>query len=227
MSGDYSSTVDTIRTCLGSIGRLGRAADVHLALAAQRAGMAVSTDLLNNIHLKLLLGQFDFVQGIFDRDISHLSKPHIKGRGLLVYGNEYIEVQTYYTDPADYWEFDLTRKDTYNNPIFIEQCNKRGIPINDTGWVEQKCLHINEAVEEPSNKKERKKSLFFEDEDDDLKGKLEELQLKWSKSQKRKRKNPKDYFYLEVEIMYKKGQKIRIINMEGEPLSGKEGVIDI
>jgi hypothetical protein len=196
MSGDYSSTVDTIRTCLGSIGRLGRAADVHLALAAQRAGMAVSTDLLNNIHLKLLLGQFDFVQGIFDRDISHLSKPHIKGRGLLVYGNEYIEVQTYYTDPADYWEFDLTRKDTYNNPIFIEQCNKRGIPINDTGWVEQKCLNINEAVEEPSNKKERKKSLFFEDEDDDFnEGKLEEFIAKMEQAEEKKEEESKGFTF--------------------------------
>lgn len=50
-SDDYKS-VDTVKSALGSIARLGRAAAVHLALACQRAsGSTISTDLKNNIQI--------------------------------------------------------------------------------------------------------------------------------------------------------------------------------
>ena len=52
-SDDYKS-VDTVKSALGSIARLGRAAGVHLALACQRAsGSTISTDLKNNIQIFL------------------------------------------------------------------------------------------------------------------------------------------------------------------------------
>ena len=58
-SDDYKS-VDTVKQALGSIARLGRAAGVHLALAAQRAsGGTINSDLKNNIQMSCLLGGFD------------------------------------------------------------------------------------------------------------------------------------------------------------------------
>lgn len=52
MNSDNYKAVDQIKQCLGSIARLGRAAAVHLALAAQRAsGGTISSDLKNNIQI--------------------------------------------------------------------------------------------------------------------------------------------------------------------------------
>ena len=84
-SEDYKS-VDTVKGALGSIARLGRAAGVHLALACQRAsGSTISTDLKNNIQMSCLLGGFDDGSSnlMFEKDISQLSKPQIKGRGFI------------------------------------------------------------------------------------------------------------------------------------------------
>lgn len=53
-SDDYKS-VDIVKYSLGSIARLGRAAAVHLALAAQRAsGGTINSDLKNNIQIFLI-----------------------------------------------------------------------------------------------------------------------------------------------------------------------------
>ena len=52
-------------------------------------------------------------------------------------GNEIIETQTYYTDPASDWEFDDTQLITYDNPVFTEQCKKRNIKIDKTGFTKQ------------------------------------------------------------------------------------------
>ena len=85
-SDDYKS-VDTVKQALGSIARLGRAAGVHLALAAQRAsGGTINSDLKNNIQMSCLLGGFDSGAStlMFEKDISNLAKPEIKGRGLNV-----------------------------------------------------------------------------------------------------------------------------------------------
>lgn len=84
-SDDYKS-VDVVKQALGSIARLGRAAAVHLALACQRAsGSTISTDLKNNIQMSVLLGGFDdgASQLMFEKDISQLAKPQIKGRGFI------------------------------------------------------------------------------------------------------------------------------------------------
>ena len=52
-------------------------------------------------------------------------------------GNEIIETQTYYTQPENDWEFDDTQKLSYNNPVFLEQCKRKGITVKDEGWVPQ------------------------------------------------------------------------------------------
>lgn len=141
-SDDYKS-VDTVKQSLGSIARLGRAAAVHLALACQRAsGSTISADLKNNIQMSCLLGGFDdgASQLMFEKDISNLCKPEIKGRGFIGSGNEIIETQTYYTQPEKDWEFDDQQLITYNNPVFHEQCKLRGIKPDDSGFIPQKPL---------------------------------------------------------------------------------------
>lgn len=153
-SDDYQS-VDTVKGALGSIARLGRAAAVHLALACQRAsGSTISTDLKNNIQMSVLLGGFDdgASQLMFEKDISNLAKPEIKGRGFIGSGNEIIETQTYFTQPEKDWEFDTDQKLTYENPVFADQCKLRGVDFDklNTGWKKQHRL------DEP----------FDEDEDD-------------------------------------------------------------
>lgn len=140
-SDDYQS-VDTVKGALGSIARLGRAAAVHLALACQRAsGSTISTDLKNNIQMSVLLGGFDdgASQLMFEKDISNLAKPEIKGRGFIGSGTQIIETQTYFTQPEKDWEFDTDQKLTYNNPVFADQCKLRGVDFDklNTGWVKQ------------------------------------------------------------------------------------------
>lgn len=83
---------------------------------------------------------------MFEKDISNLCKPQIKGRGFVGSGNEIIETQTYYTVPENDWEFDDTLKMTYNNPVFIEQCKRRKIEIDETGFVEQIPLDKQEKL---------------------------------------------------------------------------------
>ena len=102
-SDDYKS-VDTVRNALGSIARLGRAAAVHLALACQRpSGSTINGDLKNNIQMGVLLGGFDDGAStmMFDKDISNMAKPEIKGRGFIQSGKDIIETQTYFTMPEN------------------------------------------------------------------------------------------------------------------------------
>ena len=88
-----------------------------------------------------------------------MAKPHIKGRGFLGSGNEIIETQTYYTQPENDWEFDENQKLTYNNPVFTEQCKRRGRNIDElnTGWVPQ-----HKIGEEPEDE------VVDDDIDDDI-----------------------------------------------------------
>lgn len=99
--------VSNIQNNMGSIARLGRAAAVHLCLATQRpSSNVINADLNNNIHLKCLLGDFDSSAStlIFDKDVSHLSKGEIKGRGFLKSGKEIYEFQSYYTTKENDFE---------------------------------------------------------------------------------------------------------------------------
>jgi len=166
-SDDYKS-VDIVKGALGSIARLGRAAAVHLALACQRAsGSTISTDLKNNIQMSVLLGGFDdgASQLMFEKDISQLAKPQIKGRGFIGSGNEIIETQTYYTQPENDWEFDEDQKLSYNNPVFVELCKRRGKNFDElnTGWVPQHPLDEDQVEEEEEIEEE-----LEDDEDDEV-----------------------------------------------------------
>lgn len=95
-----------------------------------------------------------------------MAKPHIKGRGFIGSGNEIIETQTYYTQPEDDWVFDDTQKLSYNNPVFTEQCKRKGIKLEeiDTGWVPQH--KIGDVQEEDLEEDELNDDEDGFDEDD-------------------------------------------------------------
>ena len=111
-SDDYKS-VDIVKGALGSIARLGRAAGVHLALACQRAsGNTISADLKNNIQMSCLLGGFDdgASQLMFEKDISNLAKPSIKGRGFIGLTNQSRRMVTCVkTNQLNCWKFNSQR----------------------------------------------------------------------------------------------------------------------
>ena len=160
-SEDYRA-IDDIKTALGQVLRLGRAAGVHVCIAAQMAGAGtLSADQMNNIQQRIILGGFDdgASMRIFDKDISNRSKPSIKGRGFCMSGNEFYETQFYYFQQVRDFVFDTDRLDSYNNKIFKEQ--KYGSPDAEVpeedlqGFIEQVP---NECVQEVEND--------FEDEDD-------------------------------------------------------------
>ena len=99
---DNYKLVSSIKDAISSIGRLGRAAACHLVLATQRpSSNVISNDLKNNIHQSIILGDFDTSAStlIFDEDISHKSKPEIKGRGFTKSAKNIIEFQSYWTEP--------------------------------------------------------------------------------------------------------------------------------
>ena len=56
-------------------------------------------------------------QLMFEKDISNLAKPQIKGRGFIGSGQEIIETQTYYTQPEKDWEFDEETNAWIPSPI--------------------------------------------------------------------------------------------------------------
>ena len=153
-SDDYKS-VDTIKNAMGSIARLGRAAGVHLALAMQRAsGGTVSSDLMNNIQQSILLGAFDSGSStlMFEKDISNMAKPEIKGRAFMQVGKKDIyEVQTYWIEPEKSWVFVEERKDTYENKVYLDQCKLLGKEPDDSGFVTpQKIGELSEPEVEVS-----------------------------------------------------------------------------
>lgn len=175
-SDDYKS-VETIKQNMGSIARLGRAAGVHLALAMQRAsGGTVSTDLMNNIQQSILLGAFDSGSStnLFEKDISNLSKPDIKGRAFMQVGKKDIfEVQTYWIEPEDSWEFDESLRMTYDNAVFLEQKKRRKQVPDELGFVEQyrydgSELKADEILEEMQEDEEIDLDNSDEEEDIDI-----------------------------------------------------------
>jgi len=156
MTADDYKSVDTIKGALGSIARLGRAAGVHLALAMQRAsGGTVSSDLMNNIQQAILLGAFDSGSStlMFEKDITNLAKPEIKGRGFMQVGKKDIyEVQTYWIEPENVWVFDEEQRLTYDNAVYLEQCRRKGIEPDMNGFVAPKKVdELEEATEEISD----------------------------------------------------------------------------
>ena len=104
MTGSNYKVISKIQDNIGSIARLGRAAGCHLVLATQRpSSNVINADLKNNIQQSVLLGDFDsgISSLVFDEDISHMSKPEIKGRAFLKNGKEITEFQSYWTVPKE------------------------------------------------------------------------------------------------------------------------------
>lgn len=165
---DYKS-LEVAKTAMGSIARLGRAAGCHLALAMQRASSGtVSTDLMNNIQQSILLGAFDSgtSQMLFEKDVSHLAKPEIKGRAFMQVGKRTMyEVQTYYTQPDKDWIFDETKRDTIKNPEWQKQ--KFGKVINED------FVTLNQTLKEygfrtDAEQEEFKAKMLAEDVEEEL-----------------------------------------------------------
>lgn len=63
------------------------------------------------------------------------------------------------------WEFDEDQKLSYNNPVFVELCKRRGKNFDElnTGWVPQH--KIGEEPEEEEDEIEEEEDEFEEDED--------------------------------------------------------------
>ena len=200
-SEDYKS-VDAVKQALGSIARLGRAAGVHLALACQRAsGSTISTDLKNNIQQSVLLGGFDSGAStlMFEKDISNLAKPEIKGRAFMQSGNDIKEVQTYFTQPEKDWVFDENQKLTYMNPEFQKQ--KYGKVLTESevnellgpeGFIVQKQKTEDEIsrVEEEDQDTALEEDISEDDFDNELEDDIEQLDGAKEEESKEEGKKP-------------------------------------
>lgn len=84
-SEDYTS-VETIKTNLASIMRIGKAAGISIVLGVNKlSSKAIPSDLLDNIQTIIVLGDFDQITSIraFGRDLSDESRPDIRGRGII------------------------------------------------------------------------------------------------------------------------------------------------
>lgn len=108
MKGSDYRAINTISEKMSNIARLGRAAAFHLVICCQRASSdVINKDLENNIYQKVLLGDFDSsASGImFDKDIAHLAKGHIKGRAFMSSTGDLKELQTYWTEQDKDFDF--------------------------------------------------------------------------------------------------------------------------
>ena len=145
-SSDDFRAVSAIKESIGSIARLGRAAGLHLVLAMQKVtSSTVSNEVLNNIHQKVVLGEFDpgTSTNMFEKDISWMGKPEIKGRGFSKAGNTITEFQSYYTTEDDFQFVDKTlfqqllddRRSKGINPNAIPEnnCRKSNSPLSNLG----------------------------------------------------------------------------------------------
>lgn len=98
MSDDYVA-VEKIKRVIDSIARLGRAAGINLLLLTQRLTSAsISNDLMCNIMLRLVLGEFDASVSytMFEKDISDEIKLGTVGRGFVQYNfRDIYEVQLF------------------------------------------------------------------------------------------------------------------------------------
>ena len=67
------------------------------------------------------------------------------------------------------WEFDEDQLLTYNNPVFVEQCKRRGKDFDklNTGWVPQRAENeIEEVMDEPEDDEDEDFDLDEEEEDE-------------------------------------------------------------
>lgn len=84
-------------------------------------------------------------------------------------GKNIYEVQTYYTQPEDDWVFDEDLEMTYSNPVYLEQCRRRGKEPDFSGFIDfqQNVEEVSEVEEkEQPNIVETVKETELEVEDD-------------------------------------------------------------
>lgn len=139
MTDSNYALVEPMKDAFGSILRLGRAAAVHLVIAAQLlTNDVVNRDMMNNIQLKTVLGVIspDVSTHMFDKDISNRSKPRIKGRGQVQsVGSEVIEYQSFYTKEIDLWRFDPDNYASIESKIYNEQLERDGKKPDLSGFI--------------------------------------------------------------------------------------------
>ena len=120
--------------------------------------------------MSVLLGSFDSGAStlMFEKDISNLAKPEIRGRGFIGTGNDVIETQTYFTQPHLDWEFDTNMFVTFNNPEFEKQCKTKGIDVDklNTGWVKQ--IPLDKLAEEQEEEKIPENENIDNDDEDNI-----------------------------------------------------------
>ena len=118
----------------------------------------------------VLLGSFDSGAStlMFEKDISNLAKPEIKGRGFVGTGNDVIETQTYFTQPHLDWEFDTNTFATFNNPEFKKQCKAKGVDVDklNTGWVKQ--IPLDKLAEEQEEEIPEDENIDTNDDEDNI-----------------------------------------------------------
>ena len=106
---------------------------------------------------------------MFEKDISQLAKPKIKGRGFIGSGTEIIETQTYYTAPDKDWVFDEDQRLTYDNPEYKKQCKRLGKEPDTTGFVDQIPLdEIQDDSKDDDEDKDKDDDDDFDDFDEDF-----------------------------------------------------------
>lgn len=122
----------------------------------------INSDLKNNIQMGCLLGDFDSGASalIFDKDVSAMSKPEIKGRGFIKSGKEIYEFQSYWTEKdKDFIKKNTLLPNSLENKI-ISTGNgpeniKNGSEINENNLnINQKNIVTEEKINErkfPSN----------------------------------------------------------------------------
>lgn len=139
MTDSNYALVEPMKDAFGSILRLGRAAAVHLVIAAQLlTNDVVNRDMMNNIQLKTVLGVIspDVSTHMFDKDISNRSKPRVKGRGQVQsVGSEVIEYQSFYTKEVDLWRFDPDNYASIESKIYNEQLERDGKKPDLSGFI--------------------------------------------------------------------------------------------
>lgn len=139
MTDSNYALVEPMKDAFGSILRLGRAAAVHLVIAAQLlTNDVVNRDMMNNIQLKTVLGVIspDVSTHMFDKDVSNRSKPRIKGRGQVQsVGSEVIEYQSFYTKEIDLWRFDPDNYASIESKIYNEQLERDGKKPDLSGFI--------------------------------------------------------------------------------------------
>lgn len=165
MSAEDYNLVGEMRESMKAIGRLGRAAGTHLALATQKPNQqSVPSELKMNIQQSCGLGNIDSGASttLFDKDISYKCKPEIKGRGFVINQMRIEEYQSYYS----------TKEEDFVYKAVPPGCK----PYDPKAAAREKAEKIKAEMEEEKRKQEEemKKKLNINDEEDNEEWEKEE-----------------------------------------------------